>query len=158
MKKPQIILSFILQLSLLSSLLVTEYPLGLPLLTTTICVIWLARQSWLYQLTMSLCLSLVIALVFTLSWVGGVSVLLGCFWVVQKGHKQRWPQVVIVLLVLLLIVVGIQLFGAELFATSRSRDSLLWHSLFSFVVITSCSKSSRRQLRQIWQARQWRTA
>jgi len=153
MKELRAILSFLSHLSVLTGVLVVEYPLGAPLLTVTLGIIWFSHKGWLYQLLMSACLSLAVTLIFSLSWMGVYVFFLGCFWFAQNRRSRGWPEIAIVFSILLLAILGLQVSGVGLFATSRATGSLFWHVLLIALLLLLFSKSSRRQLLRIWRGR-----
>ncbi|NCN82380.1 MAG: hypothetical protein GW947_00270 [Candidatus Pacebacteria bacterium] len=137
------ILRFLFQLGTVLCLLLLEYPLGAPLLTVTLCILWFSGRSWWPRFSISVMLSLAIALVFSFSWLGAFGFFLVSFWVVRKSQSQGWPQVLIGLFILVFATV----------ITDRVSSIAFWQIVVTLGVITVFSKSSRRQLRQLWQQR-----
>ena len=146
MQELRSMLRFLFQLGAVFCILLLEYPLGAPLLTVTLGILWFSGRSWRSRFAVSLLLSLSIALVFSFSWLGAFGFLLVSFWVVRKSQSQGWPQVLVGLFV--------TVFAALL--ADRISSTTVWHIVATLGVIIIFSKTSRRQLRQLWQQRRSR--
>ena len=150
MSQFRIMFRFLLQLCVLLGLLFLEYPFGAPLFTVTVFIFWFSSQSWLQRFVMSVCLSLACALILSLSWLGTLTFFVVSLWLVRKSVSLGWPQLIAKILIVLLAI-------AIWFVTDRVTTTIVWQAIWTLLIMTLFSKTSRRHMRHVWQQRRSRS-